>query len=418
MTEKHIKRLDSVTQTVAFCELPDSVTATLGIGNFAPQVALVKGKIVIIQSYNQLGSATTKGVTLNIIGIRISMMQNTYLLANAIFSYGASLTPPDNNLMQLSKLNKNTLENLSKQNCVNECDRIQKLAAANAANILPFGASATVITDTAALVTLYLNGIDDPRGAAISRANANRQALLILNETILTELDLKLDTMANTLRFTNTEWWNAYRDAREILDPGTFSTILKIEVLNKANNDPLINVKCYRDNAVTFKKSSKLGIVTFKDIEQGPHSFVLKHKLFENLTIPLVMISHGKKHSVIAKMKPTMSGEEPVLTSVVIEGDALMNTINDLDTSGFTITPSTTVQIIVSGNELMFSAAPAPGPAMGPTVWHVFIGTQNKTIDAFSALIGADETNTFLKVQCNGPLIGHYKITFNNVIVP
>ena len=183
-------------------------------------------------------------------------------------------------------------------------------------------------------------------------------------------------------------FWSGYFQARYIIDPGTYSTVLKILVLNKANNEPILSAKCYRDDSPDFKKSSTLGFVTFKDIEQGPHSFVLKHKLFENLTIPLVMISHGKKHEVTAKMKPIMSGEEPVLTSVVIEGDALMNTINDLDTSGFTITPSTTVQIIVSGNELMFSAAPAPGPAMGPTVWHVFPGTQNKTIDAFSALIG------------------------------
>jgi len=104
------------------------------------------------------------------------------------------------------------------------------------------------------------------------------------------------------------------------------------------------------------------------------------------------------------------------LTSIVIEGDALTGTINDIVTSGFTITPSTTIQIIVSGNELLFSAAPAAGPTTGPTVWHIFPGTENKTYVAFAALVGISEINTFLKVQCIGPLAGHYKITFNNVI--
>ena len=126
-------------------------------------------------------------------------------------------------------------------------------------------------------------------------------------------------------------------------------------------------------------------------------------------------VDEAKHNDYVIYDTPSGGG---TLTSVVIEGDALMNTINDLDTSGFTVTPSTTVQVVVGLNELQWSAAPAPGPSMGPTVWHVFPGTQNKTNDAFRALTGANEVNTFYKVQCVGPMAGHYKITFNNVTIP
>jgi len=123
-----------------------------------------------------------------------------------------------------------------------------------------------------------------------------------------------------------------------------------------------------------------------------------------------IVVTDGTINTIDVQLSP--------LSSFVIEGDALPGTINDLNTSGFTVTPSTTVQIIVSGNLLLFSAAPSPGPIMGATVWNVSIGTQNKTYDAFKALVGASDINTFLKVQCAGPGTGHYKITFNNVIVP
>jgi hypothetical protein len=209
--------------------------------------------------------------------------------------------------MQLAKLNKGTLENMSKQNCVNKCDSIRQLAADHAAAIAPFGASSTNITDTGNLITLYLAAIDDPRGAKISRANANKQAALTLKSIMDTELELRLDTMANTLRFSNPEWWTQYRAAREIIDPGTFTTVFKILILNEANDLPLMNVKAYRDGALTFKKSSKLGFITYKDLDEGAHSFVLKHKLFGDFTISNVMISHGKKTELTVKMQPILS---------------------------------------------------------------------------------------------------------------
>jgi hypothetical protein len=120
------------------------------------------------------------------------------------------------------------------------------------------------------------------------------------------QLALQLDTMANTLRFTNAEWWDGYRAAREIIKPGTFTTVLKIHVFNQANNQPMKNVKCFRDTSDTFKKCSKLGFITYRDIEEGNHSFVLKHKRFEDLILTDVMIAHGKRSTIKAEMKPVL----------------------------------------------------------------------------------------------------------------
>ncbi len=413
MRDFNIRRLNSTIQTVAFSELAPSLTATAGIANFAPQVAVVKGKIVIIQSYMQLGASTTSGVTLNIVGIRNTMMQNTYLLANAIFSYGASLTPMDNNLMQLSKLNKGTLENLSKQNCVNECNRIQQLAADNAANILPFGASGTNITDTGDLVTLYLTGIDDPRGAAITRANANRQADMVLNQIMDIELELKLDTMANTLRFSNPEWWSQYRAAREIIDPGTFSTVLKIEVLNQVSGMPLYGVKCYHGAASTFKKSSKKGFLTYKDLPQGYHQFLLKHKLFEDKPLSDIMVNYAEKKTITVQLNPISSGQG---VTIIRQGDITVAGFLNVDINGINGTPASMVTIeVTSLAGVRFGAAASATNPPGPTHYDRETGTITMSLDQFIELVGLGSGNDYLIAQNIGMVPAHFILTFTDL---
>lgn len=413
MTEKNIKRLDSAIQTVAFCELPSSVAATSGIANFAPQVAVVKGKIVICMSYNQLGAAPTSGITLNVIGIRVSMMQGTYLLANALFSFAASQTPPDNNIMAECKLNKGTLENMSKQNCVNKCATIQQLAAANAANILPFGATATNISDTGDLVALYLTAIDDPRGAKMSRASANTQAVVVLNQIMDVELELKLDTMANTLRFTNNEWWLHYRAAREIVDPGTFSTVLKIQVLNEVSGFPLYGVKCYHGAASEFKKSSKKGFITFKDPAQGNHQFLLKHKLFEDKTLTDVMINYGEKKDIVVNLKPLSSTGG---ITIVREGDIPSPGQVPISLTGVNGTPASMVTIQITGPAgVRFGAVANELDPPGPTHYDKEPGTVTMPLDQFIALVGFGPGLNFLVAQNIGMALTHYKLTFTDL---
>ena len=109
----------------------------------------------------------------------------------------------------------------------------------------------------------------------------------------------------------------------------------------------------------------------------------------------------------------------PALTNVVLEADLGSLNIAELITAGFTFTPSSTVHVEISGNECVLSASDVPGPVLGPNSFHNYPGNpQTKTKDAFDALVGASPTHNRLKIQCVGPLPAHYKITFNNVIVP
>jgi hypothetical protein len=98
---------------------------------------------------------------------------------------------------------------------------------------------------------------------------------------------------------------------RKLCSPGSFTTVLKILVLNAANQQPLRSAKSYRDASPLFKRSTIKGFVTYKDIEEGPPSFVIKHKGFNDLTVSNVMIAHGHKMTVTAMMIPATNGGTP-----------------------------------------------------------------------------------------------------------
>jgi hypothetical protein len=273
MIQDKLNQLNAAITTTTFCDLATSVTATTGIPNFAPKVVSIKGKIVIVQSYNILGNKPIKGITLNIKAIRGSMMQHTYPLANGIVAYGASLTPPDLDLIAQAKFPKTYLEGLSKVECATECDRIRQLASTHSAALVPFGITGANITDTGTLVTLYMTGINDPRVAIVTRTSAKKQADLHLKDIMDNLLELQLDTMANTIRYTNTEWWDQYHQSREVIDLGTTFTKLRATCVD-VEGDPIkgVLVSLLKNGLVIYsKKTDAAGVVSIVKVEPGDY---------------------------------------------------------------------------------------------------------------------------------------------------
>jgi hypothetical protein len=274
---------------------------------------------------------------------------------------------------------------------------------------------ASDVTDLQAAIDLFRARNGDTRQAIISRSQANEQAHTMIREVIDELLEGQLDVMVNTVEETQAAFWSGYFQARQIIDPGTFSTVLKILVVNEANNDPILSAKCYRDDSPDFKKSSKLGFVTFKDIEEGAHSFVLKHKLFEDLTIPSVMISYGKRHNATAKMKPILPGGGSG-NLIMREYDIAASGLVDFDLTGVNGTPASMATIEVTGPAgVRLGAVANPGDIPGPTHYDKETGSITMSLDEFKTLIGFGGINMYLTAQNIGMVATHIKITFTNL---
>ena len=70
-----------INATIALCDANTATTA--GIASFATVLGNAKAKMVLINSLNQIGAGTTKGVTLDTNGIRKAMTALALKCANA-----------------------------------------------------------------------------------------------------------------------------------------------------------------------------------------------------------------------------------------------------------------------------------------------------------------------------------------------
>ena len=184
---------------------------------------------------------------------------------------------------------------------------------------------------------------------------------------------------------------------------------LQGKVTDKATGDVIANALIHLAEPDIYTTTDAAGKYLFYSIAPGTYT-VQAHKAgYPDFEVANVQI----KASAL-----TLNIQLEIVTTVVLEGDLLMGNIAELITSNFSVTPSSTVKVEISGSEVVLSASDVAGPVLGPSSWHVFPGTQNKTIDAFGALVGADATHTRLKIlNPLGPAMAHYKITFNNVTV-
>ncbi len=411
MESRDIKRVDMIDATTDFCD--SNTASTSGITNFALRLADVKVKRVLIDGMNQLGGGSTKGVTIDVGVLRGLMTSKAFKCANATLGF-ANFTN-NNTLRMLVKYTKRQLDKLPKENVDDVCQQIHDATSANIAGATPYGIVASDVTDLQAAIDLYRTRNGDSRQAVISRSQANNQAHIMIREVITELLEGQLDVMVNTVEETQAMFWSGYFQARKIIDPGAFSTVLKLLVLNKANNEPIKNVKCYKDAGAAFKKSSNLGFVTYKDIDEGPSSFVLKHKKFEDLAIPLVMISHGKKHDLTVKMKPIIpDGGEG--NTVVKEGNLLTLVAFNVNTDDITPHDDSTMDIEALTGTFRVYAGATPTELPGAVFLDVIPGTPFHALLAdFATLIGLGDAKPFLMIQYIGPGTGHWKMTFGDV---
>ena len=330
-------------------------------------------------------------------------------IAGMVYAYASVIA--DETLQEAMRIPFTKIGKALDDEVVSICNNIYSTANGLIASLADYGVTAPLLATFQTAISDYASKAPKPKQSKNNKKMMREQ----LNE-LFKDADGLLETQMDKLAVIflsngNAEFEGQYRAARVIVDPGTYSTVLKILVMNSMNNEPLKNVKSYRDNTATFKKSSDHGYITYKDIEEGAHSFVLKHKLFYDLEVNNIMISHGKKIEVNALMVPIAGGNN----TVVRQGDISPGDTGSFDGSLIQTTESSTVTVEIGPNPLRLSANDTQAAPAGPVVWDVPAGTVTKTAEEFAALVGASEINHFIKIQNTGAVLSHFKITFNNL---
>lgn len=405
MKNENSNRVNMINANITFCDA--NSTATSGIPAFAIALAAVKAKMLLINSYNQIGKGTTKGVTLDTKGLRKNMTDLALKCANATLAFANSTS--NNTLAALVNFSETKLNALKKEDVDDVCQGIHDATNANSAGALNFGIVATDITDLQSSIDLYRVASQNPRQAIISKSQAKKQVENMVREVIDDLLLAQMDKMVNTLKPSNKTFWDGYRQSREILDLGTTTakvrgTVLDEEdvplksvifsILDSGTEDVVVSVKT--DNKGKFNASKlKAGLFDFKWELDG----------YKPVIETEVKISNGKE----LKRKVVMVKS----TGVTKEGDLMQGSVANIDVSGVDDQKVSKVTIEATNTTMRFYGAKNPGDGNGGGAFIDVQAGQSVTKSAkdFGMQTGLGMQGNFLNVQNVGGMMGHWKIT-------
>jgi hypothetical protein len=272
---------------------------------------------------------------------------------------------------------------------------------------------ASDVTDLQASIDLYRVASQNPRQAIISKSQAKKQVGNMVREVIDDLLVKQMDKMVNTLKATQKDFCDAYKQSREIIDLGTTTAKVRGFVLD-VEDVPLKGVsftisKTGTDVEVAKVESDTKGKFNAAKLPAGDFDFKWELKGYVTESENNVHISAGKE----LKRKIVMAKGGG---SAVREGDVMMGMISNIIVDDIKGTPATTITIEVSGTALRFYASPSSNGAPSATFLDVQAGVSvTKTVEEFVAAIGLSDTNKFLNVQNVGAMQAHYRITFTNL---
>lgn len=412
MDSRDTNRVNMINATVTYSDADPAATA--GIPAWAPALAAIKAKMILINGFNQVGGGTSTGVTTDTNLLRQTMTGIAFKCARGTLGYANSIN--NNTLKALVNFNERDLNRMSKEDVDDTCQGIHDAANANAASILSFNVTGTDITDLQAAIDIYRLATQNPRQAIITRSQAKKQARQMVKEVITQLLEGQLDVMADTLKLSNRAYWDGYKQAREVIDLGSTTAKVRGSVVNKENGDPLSNVKFTifefgTQNVVKQVITNAEGKFGAAQIPAGDYDFQWELKGFKTQFEANVHISAGKE------LKRKVSLREGG-GSATIEGDVTAGAIVNISLNGLPIIfNESTVRVTVTGTPLRFYAATGNMDPPGTEYLDVAAGQIiQKTVAQFASLIGFDnELEDFVNVQNNGTVTGHWELRFENL---
>ncbi|MGE0637116.1 MAG: carboxypeptidase-like regulatory domain-containing protein [Bacteroidia bacterium] len=395
-------RVNMINATITFCD--GNTTVTMSIPAFATVLAAIKAKMLLINSYNQIGDGTTKGVTLDTNALRKAMTTLAVKCANATLAFANSTN--NNTLAALVDYSETDLNKMKKEDVDDTCQAIHDATNNNIAGASNFGVTPIDVTDLFAALGLYRVASQNPRQAIISKSQAKLQIKLMVREVIDELLVKQLDKMANTLKPTQFEFWSGYKQSREIIDLGSTSAKVRGTVLDE-NDVPLKDVSFTILKTGTTEEVAKVftdvkGKFNAAKLLPGDFDFVFEKETYKTVTETNVHIAAGKelKRKIVMDAVIIKSGS-------LAPGQFANIQINQIDEG---------LEKIISeakDSAMRYYATSNPANGAGSSFLDVPAGgVISKTPIEFAAQVGFGNGNGFLNVQNIGGVQGEWKISF------
>jgi hypothetical protein len=241
---------------------------------FSNDVALIKAKLIQVQSFKDRQMTETKGATIEKKSARESLEEKALFVVNRLKSYANA---NDNEELAISvNIKKYDIAKLRDIELVSFSDSIYGKAQQYIGNLSEFGVTVELLSDLKATTESFNSLISKPRMIASESKNATANISTLLKEINAT-LKERMDLDIEVFRTTAPEFYTMYKSSRIVLGRKGSPLAVIANVTDKLTDLPLKDVKFTFTPANTTgvkpeiieKESSELGHFNIKSMKEG-----------------------------------------------------------------------------------------------------------------------------------------------------
>lgn len=390
------------------------------IWNGTPAFVTTKGafsaKITAIFTATQQQQAIITGISTDKKVLKVSLIDTAAPVAAAVIAYASQTN--NNELLDAVNFTHAQLIATRDDMLAGRCQTIHDKANANLVALAAYGITAPVLTTLQNSITAYNTKVPAPGTAKQSKKTATINLRNLFKETD-TILKLQLDKLMLPYKSTNSDFYNNYLGAREIIDLGGTHTKLRMFVKGE-NNLGIQNVTAslIQNNLVIYSLESNVeGKILLIKIKPGTYNLKVQKPGFEAKYEAALKFKAGKE--VVRTIVLIPGSSNPANGTAIIEGDVPMGNVPANATpTNINGTPLTRVNIETTTETIRIYASATANGLPGPVFFDVLPGAPvNKLGTTFAQELGFNDTKPFLLVQNLGATPTHYKFTFDNLEV-
>lgn len=270
--------------------------ATASLPNFAQFSDAAKSGITEIQSWVEQQEFNKTGIAVEKKKIKDTLIVKAMDIANRLFAFAKFRN--DSILMKEigykeSELRKTT-DTLMKEKCQIVFDK----GSLYAADLVQYGVSQNMLDELKRLISDYDTSLPAPRIGIMEKKQATEKLAALFDQVNL-NFD-QLDTLLETLRYSDTVFYKGYQGARKIVNAGHGFLSLKGIVIDKNNNVPIQNVKIVLSlqlknpgdvAAVIEKKSAPKGGFNIRNMPAGSWNVSVTKEGYADQTFQIGVVS-------------------------------------------------------------------------------------------------------------------------------
>jgi hypothetical protein len=298
------------------------------IWNGIPAIVTTKtafsAKIVAIQAASQQQDSVITGISTDKQFLKTALVDITTPVASGVIAFASQTN--NNELLEQVNFTRNDLLRTRDDLIGQRCQNIRDRANDNLVALAAYGITAPVLAVLQTAINNYVTKVPAPRSA-----QANKKATTTNVKNLFKETDkilkLQLDKLLVQFKATNLNFFNAYTNAREIIDLGSTTAKVRGTVEDKEGVDlagvTFVIRKSATGELVGQTNTKPNGSFGISNLLPGDYDFTWSFPTYQTKTESNVHVSAGKevqRKITLLKLVVTIPP-----TSLVIDGKITSN---------------------------------------------------------------------------------------------